>query len=58
MNTILLTMSICSFILGCSALFAKWTGNFGLVMLIRMIGLFATITPIIYWLVLLSILNP
>ena len=57
MTTVLLVMSICSFILGAFFLFVKTTGYVILIVTVKIIGLFAVLTPVIYWLYLLNILK-
>lgn len=57
MNIVLLVMSICSFLLGMFGVFAKWTGNGFVIFITRTISLFAILTPIIYWLQLLNVIN-
>ncbi len=57
MTTILLVMSICSFITGLFFTLAKWTGNLFTLFIAKIIGIFGLLTPVIYWLYLLNILK-
>lgn len=57
MNVVLLVMSICSFLLGMLGVFAKWTGKGFVIFMAKIISLFALLTPIIYWLQLLNVIN-
>lgn len=57
MATVLLVMSICSFLLGTFAIFTNTTGVFIFVFIYKIIGLFSLLTPVIYWLYLLNILK-
>lgn len=57
MNTVLMTMSICSFLFGMFGVFAKWTGNGFVIFMAKIISLLAVLTPIIYWLQLLNVIN-
>ena len=57
MNNLLLIMSTCCFIPNLYGLIATWTGvgTFG-VLFIKVIALFGTLCPILYWLKLLNII--
>lgn len=57
MNVVLLVMSICSFLLGMFGVLAKWTGKRFVIFMAKIICLFALLTPIIYWLQLLNVIN-
>lgn len=57
MTTVLLVMSICSFIMGLFFVFAKWSENLSILIYAKIIGLFGLLTPVIYWLYLLNILK-
>lgn len=57
MTTVLLVMSICSFIMGLFFAFAKWKGNLSVFVFAKIIGIFGLLTPLIYWLYLLNILK-
>ena len=57
MTTVLLVMSICSFIMGLFFAFAKWEGNLYLGIFAKVFGVFGLLTSVIYWLYLLNILK-
>lgn len=57
MTTVLLVMSICSFIMGLFFVFAKWKGDLYLTIFAKIFGVFGLLTPVIYWLYLLNILK-
>ena len=57
MATVLLVMSICSFIIGLFLIFAKWNVNLSILIYAKIIGLLGLLAPVIYWLYLLNILK-
>ena len=57
MNTVLLVMSICSFIMGTFGMIAHLNGNPFLIFSSKVISLFGVLTSVIYWLQLLGVIK-